>query len=1205
MRTVTPEYVRELVTFAATPDAERAGFGQTQLDGTVALYNMLARNRCAYLADEVGMGKTYVALGVMSLLRYLDPEARIVVIAPRENIQRKWEKELGNFVRNNWRGVDNRVKSLQQTPAWPPVICENLFQFAHEASLNADRDFILRMTSFSLAMKEEESRARYRKLLREHIPWLPGEALNGRTFETFRDQIGSAVNAAVPEIDLLVVDEAHNLKHGFGDRVSIRNRVMAFTFGHPAGRSSDRPWYGPRVKRLLFLSATPFEEEYGAVHRQLEIFGFGSAELRDAEGNDPLPVASLSSDDVPADEKRRVLSRLMVRRVSGLTIAGQTWTKNMYRREWRAGGYRIHDEPIRIDDPRERLVVALMQKKVAEVLRDERFKNCFQIGMLSSFESFLESFSRERKKKALLEKRAIHESEETEDGTVVTDDGQNATDDERKGIDTDAVAEVVRSYRERFGRALPHPKLDATARSLEGCFETGEKTLVFVRRVATVEELAARLDGVFDEWIRARMEAELPGLQDEIAKLFERYARERSRRPGEALDVVDTDELEGDAAELAHDHRFGEDDDEGGVETFFSWFFRGKKVPNVLSGAAFQKNRLSGISSTYVTIFEDDHVAWLLDYPPDVVSTLATALGREREAVVDELRARAYAEFDRSTKRKEGYPRLYVFEAYQVAALEMLSRLATELGTEARIVLEKRYHGGGAEAADAPAGFPGPQGFLGGTTFFTELAKRPSLRARLWPEEEPGDFLASFLRREQRRELLSAMARLGAAYIDLYLLAIKQLGSFSLGGEGDAEALARDFVDLLEWQSTEPGFHAFYELSHAADTFDLLVATNFPQVPGADLSELAAIYGEALQRQVPVGRMSGGVSKRLVRQFRMPGFPLVLVTTNVLQEGEDLHTFCHRVVHYGITWTPSAMEQRTGRVDRIGSLVARRLDGSPEEPAPEQWIQVYYPHLQDTVEVLQVRRVLQRLNKFLELIHRNQAPAESYGSRIDALREALEEIVPVPPITGQLESAFPVNEDWLRGNLDAADVEKPDVESWLRHFDALWAELSRRYRMDAAPSIDRRKREAYVHLREGNLLAAHIGDIVPDTQHFTLELCSQAAGSATFLHCASEVGDLGLRDDDIVDQLHQMQFDLRNAKVCVRPDARHQEDLVTIEGGILFDPSTTQLDEVEALVRRTCVAAATIRKEMISEEPDLSPHRKRRKRRALAARAAG
>jgi nucleotidyltransferase/DNA polymerase involved in DNA repair len=36
---------------------------------------------------------------------------------------------------------------------------------------------------------------------------------------------------------------------------------------------------------------------------------------------------------------------------------------------------------------------------------------------------------------------------------------------------------------------------------------------------------------------------------------------------------------------------------------------------------------------------------------------------------------------------------------------------------------------------------------------------------------------------------------------------------------------------------------------------------------------------------------------------------------------------------------------------------------------PEDLLQVYFPHLEDTVEVLQVRRVLERMNTFLRLMH--------------------------------------------------------------------------------------------------------------------------------------------------------------------------------------------------------------------------------------------
>ena len=126
MKTVSEEFVQELIDFAPDSASAAMGFAQLQMEGTVAAFNILARNRAAYLADEVGMGKTYVALGVMALFRHLDPQARIVVIAPRENIQRKWIKELRNFVRVNWKVVGNRVKSIQGGPAWEPVYCGSL-----------------------------------------------------------------------------------------------------------------------------------------------------------------------------------------------------------------------------------------------------------------------------------------------------------------------------------------------------------------------------------------------------------------------------------------------------------------------------------------------------------------------------------------------------------------------------------------------------------------------------------------------------------------------------------------------------------------------------------------------------------------------------------------------------------------------------------------------------------------------------------------------------------------------------------------------------------------------------------------------------------------------------------------------------------------------------------------------------------------------
>ena len=241
MRTITPEFLDELIDFVPSGADRDKAFGRQQREGTVAAFNMLARNGCAYLADEVGTGKTYVALGVMSLLRYFDPHARIVVIAPRENIQRKWVKELRNFVGHNWRVVGNRVKSLQGGPVWEPVVCGSLAEFAREALVNQDRDFFLRMTSFSIRLSDPEDRKRTRDNLLDNVRWLRPRHVPYNTREGFRDAFAVALNGAVPEADLVmgivrrrgaepefyvVAETSYTADRGDVDRALVRARVV-------------------------------------------------------------------------------------------------------------------------------------------------------------------------------------------------------------------------------------------------------------------------------------------------------------------------------------------------------------------------------------------------------------------------------------------------------------------------------------------------------------------------------------------------------------------------------------------------------------------------------------------------------------------------------------------------------------------------------------------------------------------------------------------------------------------------------------------------------------------------------------------------------------------------------------------------------------------------------------------------------------------
>ncbi len=1176
MKTVSLEFAEELIDFAPTAKTREMGFGESQLHGAVAAYNMLARNSVAYLADEVGMGKTYVALGVLGLLRHLSPEARVMVIAPRENIQRKWVKELTNFVRSNWKIEDNAVKGLDGRPVRQAMVCNSLTDLADVSRLNSDHDLFMRATSFSASVRDSDAQNRLRKPLLRHLQWIPRNTLRLGHKDDFRDRYGRVLNAIVPDIDLLIVDEAHGLKHGFDRRGSNRNRVMGLAFGHPGAINDEYPWYTRRVRRVLLLSATPFEYDYRDVYNQLDVLGFGDARLVDGEGGSAVAVKRLVDTEADEEEKRDVLRRMLLRRVGYLKIADQRYSKNMYRREWRQGGYEAPAEPMRLDDPKQRLVVGLIQKKVADVLGDKRFNNSFQIGMLSSFESFLETMERKVPE--------AHE-EGVEEGRVFDGD-QEATNIERRGVDTTSLAQVVGSYRKEFDRPLPHPKLDATAKALASAFETGEKALVFVRRVATVTELKAKLDTIFDGWIEQKIRAALPGLSHEIDRIFRRYRREGAGIQGDVPEDSShpaVDPVEEDLPEAVTE-------DEGGLDTFFAWFFRGAGPSRILSGAAFQKNRLASMASVYSTLFEDDHVSWLLGRPANVVDALAGTLGRDRATLEQRLKSRAFRYFRTRSKQQSGYPRFYVVESYQAAALGLLREHGGDLGSRAEIVLQERYRAESGEESEPPARFPAPSDGIGIITFFTELVKRPALRAALWPEDNDPDFRSRFRQRERRRELLSAMARLGGAYIDLYLTAIRQLASFEARSESDAKqpekVLVAEFLDLLERQSHEQGFHAFSELSGTAAAFETIMAVNFPEAHNAPLDSLAEMYGRTLQHQMPVGGMSGGVNKRVVQQFRMPGFPLILATTDVLQEGEDLHTFCRRVIHYGITWTPSAMEQRTGRIDRIGSLAQRELDGRGHPPEDGEFIQVYYPHLRDTVEVFQVRRVLERLNKFLRMTHRGEKLRERDESRINVSEEALRRLDQISPIEGLLESAFPVAKPWLTGTAVPADVRRMDTEILERSFQECWRRFADRWELEPLRTLTARRVEGTFSIQHGGCVCpSQIDPSAPiRRQSFALDLCSHRADGATLVECFSPVGRIALDDSAELDRLYELQRRLTLVKICAEHDLKTRQYDVSVRGDRMFHLDTTQPEEIERLIIRTIEAADSIKAEMIEDD---------------------
>jgi len=146
------------------------------------------------------------------------------------------------------------------------------------------------------------------------------------------------------------------------------------------------------------------------------------------------------------------------------------------------------------------------------------------------------------------------------------------------------------------------------------------------------------------------------------------------------------------------------------------------------------------------------------------------------------------------------------------------------------------------------------------------------------------------------------------------------------------------------------------------------------------------------ERLLPLVRLVNGATKsetrrKLMLAFNTPFFPEVLVASSVLAEGVDLHLNCRYVIHYDLCWNPSTLEQRTGRVDRIG---AKCEDcGQP--------IDVYLPYIAATQDEKMYRVVMDRERWFNvvmgEDFKMDARSTDQLAERVPFPQEALEGIL--------------------------------------------------------------------------------------------------------------------------------------------------------------------------------------------------------------------
>ncbi len=189
----------------------------------------------------------------------------------------------------------------------------------------------------------------------------------------------------------------------------------------------------------------------------------------------------------------------------------------------------------------------------------------------------------------------------------------------------------------------------------------------------------------------------------------------------------------------------------------------------------------------------------------------------------------------------------------------------------------------------------------------------------------------------------------------------KRVRSLATGLDEDTQEQLAEVV--TRFMRTPSFLVRFVDLSQKTTVEDLLAGLERPDLSGATLADRVTSFAEALGRKVefergeifkslleiktggigssatdvdpsersrhremlvPNVRLANGGVKRETRRtlmmaFNTPFFPEVLVASSVMSEGVDLQQDCRHVIHHDLDWNPSTLEQRTGRVDRIGS----------------------------------------------------------------------------------------------------------------------------------------------------------------------------------------------------------------------------------------------------------------------------------------------
>lgn len=899
---------------------------ERQEDTVLRALDMLDTRPGIVLADEVGMGKTYEALGIAAAMHHESPRCRIVVVTPGPDLNTKWFKEFSRFRElydfgTGVTAVRTLAEFVQGVRSHAVVVAPvTMFQsgrgsgaqtymlslFFHwkglhgrtaNAIMNRFRDgahdrvdvrTAKFLDTFELNQLEPHLRKAFRRGRAGGAAGLDDlYEVGGLAAFDSEDAVRNAIYRArfvltgrlMPQIDLLIVDEAHKLKNPG----SLRTQAM-------------RNAFDGRFRKALFLTATPFQLDVAELREIFSLF----ARAKDAPAGLEEDVEILLS--AVADYQRQYDSFQHAWSSLDPVIAAR------FRAAYEAGV----EEAIAAEDPA--LHVILRQVTSLKALKCDTIEPGFRSWMIRSlrddkriyrqhlkktlraagsgavpfllYERFIAELFRRRRQthKAAVEINMVSSYAAAQQGAIIAS---------AEGIppEADVYRDLLRkilSTMERGGHE--HPKVaDAIADALDAA-DRGEKTLIFCSRIATLEQMRRELDRIWEARILARWQRVYP--------------------EASADDVFDS----------------REDDDKRQ---------RGRH--------AQLQTRFHRPQDALYLALREPYLRTLLNVADWALANVAQVV-EEANRILNDVRVG------------------------KTAAERLNYQIAKRCVEQAVVHLRRKDLRGDDAAADAIASFLSPDYVRLGLDLLEDE----------FEGDAPGDEQPHWQISPRVAELVvgrpgsmweAAAPLLGKLPLDLRVRVVEQLGRYltykqvpflaDLLTEAASAGIEVGTVESAALLDFLPSFWA----ASAGSRWQAQMQAFLKYLLQRDSLQRTEILDGPLRTGDFARHTRDGESRERLREaFNTPLYPMILIANEVMQEGLDLHKHCRRIVHHDLVWNPAQIEQRVGRIDRLGSLTHRlRKNGA------DVTLDVLYPVIRGTIDERLFKTVKTR-EKWLEFL---------------------------------------------------------------------------------------------------------------------------------------------------------------------------------------------------------------------------------------------